>query len=160
MLFCRRNLAHAEEKITFASTCTRPDTSFDSAQLSQVISTSVERKKVANINKTIRKLNDLAHIVYLPLDLPSTYIVGYADAAFANNADNASQLGYIALLKDKKRPRSHHSLRLLEMSACYPIRAWRRNSRFLSLPWFCTSFIPRPFSNTPAESVGSHIYGL
>ncbi len=88
-------------KIAFASTCTRPDTSFDSAQLLQVISTSVERKNVAIINKTIRKLNYLAHIVYLPLDLRSTYIVGYADAAFANNADNSSQLGSIVLLKDK-----------------------------------------------------------
>ncbi len=53
------------------------------------------------MNKTIRKLHDLAHIVYLPLDLPSTYVVGYADAAFANNFENSSQLGYIVLLKHK-----------------------------------------------------------
>ncbi len=36
------------------------------------------------MNKTIRRLHDPAEILYLPLDLPSVYIAGYADAAFAN----------------------------------------------------------------------------
>ncbi len=82
-VFMQKKFSTSREKIALASTCTRSDTSFDSAQLSEIISTSVQRKNVGIINKTIRKLNDLAHIVYHPLDLPSTYIVGYADAAFA-----------------------------------------------------------------------------
>ncbi len=72
----RKKFTTGRGKIAFASTCTRPDTLFDSAQLSQVISTVIERKSVALMNKTIRKLHDLAHIVYLLLHLPSTYIVG------------------------------------------------------------------------------------
>ena len=35
------------------------------------------------------------------LDTDSLYITGYADGAFANNADLSSQLGFIILLKDK-----------------------------------------------------------
>ncbi len=51
---------------------------------------AIERKSFALINKAIRKLHDLSHILYLPLDLPSSYIVQYADSAFANNANNSS----------------------------------------------------------------------
>ncbi len=45
------------------------------------------------MKKTVRKRNDPAEILYLPLDLDSVYIVGYADASFAKNADLSSQLG-------------------------------------------------------------------
>ncbi len=38
------------------------------------------------------------------LDSPFLYIVGYADAAFANNYDMASQLGFIVVLKNKNDP--------------------------------------------------------
>ncbi len=84
----------------FSSTFWRSDASFDSEQLSQV-SADIERKSVSHINKTMRKLQNLLRILYLQLDLRSTYTAGYADAAFANNPDNTSQLGYIVLLKDK-----------------------------------------------------------
>ncbi len=53
------------------------------------------------MNNTIRKLHDLAEILYLPLDLASVYSVRYADASFANNVDLSSQLGYIVMLADK-----------------------------------------------------------
>ncbi len=53
------------------------------------------------MNKTIRNLHDPAEIPYLPLDPPSVYIAGYADAVFANSTDLSPQLGYIVLLKDK-----------------------------------------------------------
>ncbi len=101
-------------KVVFPSTCTRPDTSCDS-----------ERKIVALINTTIRKLHDLSHIVYLPFDLHSTYTVGFADVAFANNADNSSQLCFIVLLKDKNDHTAIIHYGLVEISACYPISDWR-----------------------------------
>ncbi len=120
----QRNLAQVEKKLR-SPQLARTQTHRLTARNYRKSSAQASRgKNVGIINKTIRKLNDLAHIVYHPLDLPSTYIVGYADAAFPNNADNSSQMGYIVLLKDKKRPRSHRPLRLLEMPACYPIRAW------------------------------------
>ncbi len=58
-------------------------------------------KEISYLNKTIRKLRDPAEMIFLPLDLSCLYVVGYADAAFANNADLSPQLGFIALLKDK-----------------------------------------------------------
>ncbi len=44
-------------------------------------------KAISYLNKTIRKLRDPAEMLFLPLDLSSLYVVGYAEAAFANNAD-------------------------------------------------------------------------
>lgn len=76
-------------------------------------------KNVAIVSKKIRKLNDLPRIVYLPPDLLSNYILGYAISAFANKAGCSSLIGWNVLLK---QPRSHHYLRLLETSACYPNR--------------------------------------
>ncbi len=46
-------------------------------------------------------LHDPAELLFVPLDSQSIHIVGYADAAFANNSDMSSQLGFIVLLKDK-----------------------------------------------------------
>ncbi len=42
-----------------------------------------------------------AEHLFVPLDLQSIHIVGYADAAFANNGDISSQLRFIELLKYK-----------------------------------------------------------
>ncbi len=61
----------------------------------------MEKKALSVKNKTIRRVHDSAEILYLPLDIPSVPVVGYADAFFASNFYISSQLGRIALLKDK-----------------------------------------------------------
>ena len=53
------------------------------------------------LNSAVRMANTPRHIVIPKLDLASLHIVGYADAAFANNHDLSSQLGFVILLKDK-----------------------------------------------------------
>ncbi len=46
-------------------------------------------------------LHDPAELLFIPLDLQSIHIMGHVDAAFANNAEMSSQLGFIVLLEDK-----------------------------------------------------------
>ena len=53
------------------------------------------------LKESVTLVNKPGQIILPLLDLSSLYIVGYADASFANNRDLSSQLGYVVLLKDK-----------------------------------------------------------
>lgn len=89
-------------KVSYATTSTRPDTSFHNARLSQIPPEKVSETDIKFLNQAITSLK-IDRQLFLPeLDLASLYIVGYADAAFANNVDLSSQLGFIVLLKDKR----------------------------------------------------------
>lgn len=96
-----KKFASGRVQVSYAVTGSSPEVSFDNAQLSQTKSENCTAKDTAFLNKAIQKLNNPAHLLYLPLDLPSTYIAGYSDASFPNNPDISSQIGFIVLLKDK-----------------------------------------------------------
>lgn len=53
------------------------------------------------MNASVRKAKIHLHVVLLKLEVESIPIALYADAAFANNRNLTSQLGFIVLLKDK-----------------------------------------------------------
>ena len=83
---------------------TRPDLLFEISQLVQV---NTERfsvdaaAQVKRLNAAIRYAhNNVAHLPLPKLNLRSIGIVGYSDAAFANNYDMTSQLCRIVLLMD------------------------------------------------------------
>ncbi len=63
----QRHFARGCGKIAYASTCTRPDASFENAQLSQVTTEQTDNNTLSIMNKTNNKLLDPAEIVYLPL---------------------------------------------------------------------------------------------
>ncbi len=161
MLFCKRNLEHVEEKIAFASTCTRPDTSFDNAQLSQVISTSVESKKrryyqqdnekaqwsrpycVPSSRSPLNLHNGICRCCFCektPIT-PSSWDTLY----FSRTKNDHAAIIHYGSWKCQRVTRSVLGAEVHAFSHCL---------------LFCASFIPRSFSNTPAESVHRHIYGL
>ena len=77
---------------------TRPDISFDVCQAS--VSTKNENSEtMKRINKCIRRLKaEHLKISFVPMDLKNATIVCFADAAFANMTDGASQGGFIIFL--------------------------------------------------------------
>ena len=83
---------------------TRPDMQFEISQLAQVTKERFDADPMAHIkklNNSIRYAHDnIAHLPFPKLDLRSVRIVGYSDAAFANNYDATSQLGRVILLID------------------------------------------------------------
>ena len=59
------------------------------------------KKRVKRFIKSLRfaKRNPIA-LKYIKLDMASTRVVGFSDAAFANNDDYSSQLGLIIIFAD------------------------------------------------------------
>ena len=83
---------------------TRPDLQFEISRLAQVTEVIFKQDAAAHVKKLnfiVRYAHDnIAHLPFPKLDLRSIRIVGYSDAAFANNHDATSQLGRIILLVD------------------------------------------------------------
>ena len=73
---------------------TRPDLQFEISQLAQVTENRFKEDAAAQLkrlNNVVRHAHDnIAHLSFPNLDLNSIRIVGYSDAAFANNYDATS----------------------------------------------------------------------
>lgn len=88
------------------NTLTRPDVSCAVAKAAQITAKQFEENKAAHV-KTINSLVSYIHrtadfeLQYPKLDKLSLRIQAYTDAAFGNNADFSSQLGYMIFLADK-----------------------------------------------------------
>ena len=84
---------------------TRPDLQFEISQIAQITGQRFSENAPAHVqrlNAAIRyATNNIACIKFPQLDPSSVKLIGYSDAAFANNFDLSSQLGYIILLTDK-----------------------------------------------------------
>ena len=86
-----------------ANTCS--DLQFE---ISQIAQDTVQRfwenatAHLQRLNEAVRyTFNNVEYFKFPQLDSSSAKIIGYRDAAFANNFDSSSQLGYIILLEDK-----------------------------------------------------------
>ena len=86
---------------------TRPDLQFEISQIAQVTAQRFKDDAQAHLrrlNAAIRYAHsNPAHLKFPKLDYSSLHIIGYSDAAFANNHDLSSQLGRIILLTDKNK---------------------------------------------------------
>ena len=84
---------------------TRPDLLFEISQLAQITQSMFEQDAKAflkRLNGVIRYAHkNVAHLKFPSLERDDVRIVGYSDAAYANNRDLTSQLGRIILLMDK-----------------------------------------------------------
>ena len=78
---------------------TRPDLQFEISQIAQITGQRFSENASAHLqrfNAAIRYATNNVACIQLPqLDSSSVKITGYSDAAFANNFDLSSQLGYI-----------------------------------------------------------------
>ena len=87
-------------------TNTRPDLQFEISQLAQITLerfNEAARAHLKRLNNDIRYVKkNITHLKIPKLDENSVRIVGYSDAAFANNHDLKSQLGRIILLTDNE----------------------------------------------------------
>ena len=85
---------------------TRPDLLFEISQMAQITLERFKEDAQAHwkrLNAAIRyATKNVAHLKFASLELNSLRIVGYSDAAFANNHDLKSQLGRVVLLVDDK----------------------------------------------------------
>ena len=83
---------------------TRPDLQFEISRLAEVTGGVFKQDATAHIKRLdtiVRYAHEIiASLPFPKLDLHSIRIVGYSDAAFANNHDDTSQLGLIILLVD------------------------------------------------------------
>ena len=105
-------LGHSIEFSTFRSmrmnvawlANTRPDMQFEISQLTQITQKMFDsnaKAYVKQINSLVRYAhNNVAHIQFPSLVRDTLRIVGFSDAAYANNYDLTSQLGRIILLSD------------------------------------------------------------
>ena len=101
---------------------TRPDLQFEISQMTQVAMDRFSEDAatlIKRFNVVIRYARNIATSLKFPrLDMKSLRVVGYSDAAFANNQDLSSQLGRIILLMDgtgvsvQKSFKSYKSLRV------------------------------------------------
>ena len=86
---------------------TRPDLQFEISQLAQITGRRFNddaRAHLKRLNAAIRYAHhNIAYLKFPKLDRSSLRIIGYSDAAFANNLDLTSQLGRIILLTDKSQ---------------------------------------------------------
>lgn len=91
------------EFVWFASTQT--EMLFDVSQLAEVTEgryKSDAKTNVQRLNSSVRYApKNVAYRHFPKLDMVSTRLIGYSDAAFANNHDSTSQLRRIILLTDK-----------------------------------------------------------
>ena len=83
---------------------TGPDVALEFSQIAQVTRTMFDSditKNFKRLNTAIKYAHDTKTSIRIPkLDSDSLRVVSYSDAAFANNADSSSQLGYIIILID------------------------------------------------------------
>lgn len=81
---------------------TRPGLACGINLLAQVGEKTYGRATVKSYNDIVdrAKTNRDRVLMYKPLESSTLRIGGYADAAFATNADHSSQIGYIILLCD------------------------------------------------------------
>ena len=114
--FYLRKLEELEKDATFPSfrsmrmklawlANSRPDICFAISQIAQVtekVFNEDKHKAIKLLNSTIRyTVSHPTTLKFRRLDLRSLRLIGYSDAAFANNADLSSQLGRIVFLSDK-----------------------------------------------------------
>lgn len=80
----------------------RPDLCAAINRAAQVSSKTFSRRHVQELNKAIKYARSTADLVlsYRPLDRTTLHLRVYADASFASNDDNSSQLGFVILLCD------------------------------------------------------------
>lgn len=87
-------------QLSWASSMTRPDISFDCCQLSTVQS----NPKISDLKKSNKVLKDLksdeVELLFIELDLETIELVVYSDASHANLHDGGSQGGFIVFLSD------------------------------------------------------------
>ena len=82
---------------------TRPDISFDTCQAS-VNPANENNDSVKRINKCIKRLKARNQVIkFVPIDFTSARIICFADAAFANLHNGASQGGFIVFLECKNK---------------------------------------------------------
>ena len=82
---------------------TRPDISFDVCHAS-VNQANENNDSVKRINKCIKRLKAENHMIkFIPIDFTSAKIICFADAAFANLHNGASQGGFIVFLECKNK---------------------------------------------------------
>ena len=97
------NFASMRGKLSWLATCTRPDVACANAQLSQRRREMLEEEDYKLLSSAILQIKKHKRELFFPrLDLSSTRIHGYSDAAFANNPDYSSQLGMVITLCDKE----------------------------------------------------------
>ena len=98
-----KNFASLRGKVSWITNTTRPDSVFCTSYLSQKRGENITEEDFKLLNATVRHLvKNERGLIYPKMDLSSLRIYGYADAAFAGNADLSSQLGMIILLCDNK----------------------------------------------------------
>lgn len=80
----------------------RPDLCCAINRAAQVTERTYNDRHVSELNKAMRYASETANLVlsYGRLDRKTLHLRAYADASFATNDDNSSQLGYIVLLAD------------------------------------------------------------
>ena len=87
--------------VWLANTC--PDLQFEISQLAQITGQRFSENASAHVQRLIAAIryatNNIACIKFPQLDPSSVKLIGYSDAAFANNFDLSLQLGYIILLR-------------------------------------------------------------
>jgi hypothetical protein len=83
-----------------ASVC-QPEASFDLSFAAQVINPREEDAKKLNKRLQWQIDNKMRGLRFVPLDLESLKLVVFADASFANNNDNTSQIGFVIVLADE-----------------------------------------------------------
>ena len=94
---------------------TRPDLQFETFPPAQVTLDSFNQDAEANLkrlNTIVRYAhNNAAHPQFSKLKLSNLRVVGYSDAASANNHDLTSQLGRILILLDDNNRCAHISFK-------------------------------------------------
>jgi Reverse transcriptase (RNA-dependent DNA polymerase) len=84
----------------YIATVCQPEAAFDLSQAAQT--TSPDDAQIKALNARIRWQQEHTDrgLTFVPLDLTKVRLIVYSDAAFANNADLTSQIGYVITLDD------------------------------------------------------------
>ncbi|KAA8493217.1 Copia protein [Porphyridium purpureum] len=110
----------ARGKLGWLSNITRPDLSYIQGQLCQVTETNYDATRVdALIKKTRKQLCASTSLVFPRLGRDLELVV-YSDASFGNNQDGSTQLGFVAVLRNRLKTdatvihwKSHKSRRIM-----------------------------------------------
>ena len=115
---------------------TRPDLQFEISQIAQVTAQRFKDDACAHLlrlNAAIRYALQPGTPQISKLDSSSLHIIGYSDAAFANNHDLSSQLGRIILLTDKNKAADPHQLQILQIATRNEVSSFCRSNRIRRL---------------------------
>ena len=85
-------------KVSYISTCTKPDVSYKCARLFHVSEDEPSKENISLLNRATKRLQELRSIRIAKLDLQSMHVAGYLDASFANNDDLTSQHGFLIVI--------------------------------------------------------------